>query len=211
METDPLKTRIVDEILALWESESVRIHDGERARALRKEILQRAVSAVLTDDERAVLFGLPEGCRIRENAKIIAPQNLVCGEHVWIGEGAVLDASGGLEIGSHTSIGLSVFLWSHTSTMTNLLLANHSGSPYIERRRTRIGSGVFIGGPSVVYPGVTIGDKVVVLPMSVVTADVPDYSIVGGSPATVQRTISEAYIARKKRMLESGGPGNGGR
>ncbi len=67
--------------------------------ALRDQILKYQMSQVMTDRERAALLGLPEGCRIRENAKIICPENLKCGKDVWIGEGAIIDASGGLEIG----------------------------------------------------------------------------------------------------------------
>ena len=87
----------------------------ERNRKLREQILTYHISSVMTDDERAQLLGLPEGCRIRENAKIISPENFKCGKYVWIGEGAILDASGGLEIGDHTSIGLYVLVWTHSS------------------------------------------------------------------------------------------------
>ncbi|HPX12433.1 MAG TPA: CocE/NonD family hydrolase, partial [Syntrophales bacterium] len=69
-------------------------NDDERNRNLRGQILQYFISSVMTDDERARLLGLPEGCRMRENAKIISPENFRCGKYVWIGEGAVLDASG---------------------------------------------------------------------------------------------------------------------
>ena len=172
-------------------------NDEERNRRLRKEILQYFISSVMTDDERAKLFGLPQGCRMRENAKIISPENFKCGEYVWIGEGAVLDASGGLEIGEHTSIGLNVMVWSHTSYLTNLALENKMGSPLIERVSTKIGKGCFIAGPSVIYHGVSIGDKVVVLPMSVITKDIPSYSLVAGSPATIKRQLSEEFIQKE--------------
>ena len=197
------KAQILDRLRSIWESADFNFLDSPRTRKLRDALLTRFLASIMTDDERARLYGLPDGCRMRENAKILSPDRLVCGEYVWIGEGAVLDASGGLEIGSHTSIGLGVYIWSHTSVMTNLLVQNEIGSPYIERKRTRIGSGVFIGGPSVVYPGVTIGDKVVVLPMSVVTSNVPSYSVVGGAPATVQKTLNEKIIQRMKGKHDS--------
>lgn len=187
--------KVLDELVKAFSS--AEFLDGDRQRVLRDSILQRFVGQLMTDDERATLLGLPPGCRIRENAKIISPENLVCGESVWIGEGAVLDASGGLEIGSHTSIGLSVFLWSHSSYLTNLAMANHSGSSLIERKKTKIGSGCFIAGPSTVLHGVTIGDKCVVLPMSVVNKDIPSYSMVAGNPARIIKTISEEYIQEK--------------
>lgn len=175
----------------------------ERNRNLRADILKRFISGVMTDDERAEMFDLPEGCRIREGAKIISPEKLKCGRFVWIGENAVLDASGGLEIGDHTSIGLSVFIWSHTSYLANVSMSNFIGSELIERKPTKIGNGCFIGGPAVIYHNVTIGDKVVVLPMSVVTRDVPSYSIVGGSPAKIIRTLTEEKIKEEiERILK---------
>lgn len=166
----------------------------DRNNKLRDDILKRFISGVMTDDERSELFNLPEGCRIREGAKIINPENFKCGKNVWIGENAVLDASGGLEIGDHTSIGLSVFVWSHTSWLENVAMENYSGSPLIVRKKTKIGSGCFIAGPSVIYHGITIGNKVVILPLSTVTKDVPDYSVVGGSPAKIIKTLTEEEI-----------------
>jgi acetyltransferase-like isoleucine patch superfamily enzyme len=168
--------------------------DDERHRVLRPYVLKQFIGQVMTDDERAELWGLPKGCRMRENAKIISPENLVCGEYVWIGEGAVLDASGGLEIGSHTSIGLSVMIWSHTSYLANVTMDNRVGSPLIYRKKTTIGSGCFIAGPSVIYHGVTVKDRTVILPMTVVTKDTPGNCIMSGSPAKVMREIDDAFI-----------------
>ena len=170
--------------------EAFRIIDASPNReSLRDQIFTYVSSFVLTDDERARRMGLPEGCRIREAAKIISPDQLRCGMHVWIGEGAVLDASGGLEIGDHTSIGLYVLIWSHSSYLTNTKMANYSGSDLITRTQTRIGSGCFLAGHSVVYPGVYVRDRTVLLPMSVVAADTPGNCIMGGSPARVIREL----------------------
>lgn len=131
---------------------------------------------------------------MRENAKIISPENLHCGEHVWIGEGAMLDASGGLTIGEHTSIGLNVMIWSHSSRLANLALANDQCGPFIDRLPTKIGKGCFIAGPSVILAGVTIGDFVTIAPMSVVTKDVPEWSVVMGNPARVIPADKEALL-----------------
>ena len=173
----------------------------QRNRNLREQILKYHISSVMTDDERAELFGLPEGCRIRENAKILSPENLKCGKYVWIGEGAVLDASGGIEIGEHTSIGLYVLVWSHSSYLANVSLNNVISSPLIERKSTKIGKGCFIAGHSVVYMGVTIGDKVVVLPMSVITKDIPANCIAGGAPAKIIKELNEKKIRTNIREV----------
>jgi acetyltransferase-like isoleucine patch superfamily enzyme len=50
---------------------------------------------------------------------------------------------------------------------------------------------------------VTVGNKVVILPMSVITTDIPDYSIVAGSPAKVIRTLTEEEIQNEiKKVLK---------
>lgn len=58
------------------------------------------------------------------------------------------------------------------------------------RGPTRIGDNVWCGAHVVVTSGVTIGERAVIGANSVVTADVPAFSIAAGVPARVIRTIS---------------------
>ncbi|MET7280381.1 DapH/DapD/GlmU-related protein [Kribbella sp. NPDC005582] len=57
---------------------------------------------------------------------------------------------------------------------------------------TRIGDNVWLGANVVVTSGVTIGERCVVGANSVVTRDLPPYSIAAGAPAKVLRTITYA-------------------
>ncbi|WP_153448250.1 Vat family streptogramin A O-acetyltransferase [Vibrio algicola] len=50
---------------------------------------------------------------------------------------------------------------------------------------TTIGNDVWLGYESTIMPGVSIGNGAIVASKSVVTSDVPAYSIVGGNPAQV--------------------------
>ena len=60
-----------------------------------------------------------------------------------------------------------------------------------------IGNDVWLGYRSVILAGVTIGDGAIVGAYSVVTKDVPPYTIVAGNPAKeIRRRFSEAEIAR---------------
>jgi acetyltransferase-like isoleucine patch superfamily enzyme len=54
---------------------------------------------------------------------------------------------------------------------------------------TRIGDNVWCGAHVVVTSGVTIGERCVIGANSVVTADIPPYSIAAGAPARVLRQI----------------------
>jgi acetyltransferase-like isoleucine patch superfamily enzyme len=145
---------------------------------VRRQVLHALATAAMSDLERAKFYGLPDGCRMREGAKILSPENLIIGTNVWIGENAVLDASGGLEIGSNTSIGLSVYLWTHDSHQLNLSGNNiREAKDQIRRRPVRIGSNCFIAGPSVLMPGTTIGDSCVIAPLSLVKSNLSDGTI----------------------------------
>lgn len=145
--------------------------------ALRQQILGYAMTELMTDRDRANFLGLPDGCRMRERAKILCPEKFECGKNVWIGEGAVLDAQGGLSIGDETQIGLGVMVWSHSSHHQALKGETGSSRDRIIYKPTKIGSCCFIAGPSVILPGVTIGKGVLIPPMSVVGEDLPDGTI----------------------------------
>jgi acetyltransferase-like isoleucine patch superfamily enzyme len=152
---------------------AINMFDADTNGELRKQILTYHAAATMTDRERATLLGLPEGCRIREGAKILAPEKFRCGHHVWIGEGAILDAQGGLTIGDYTQVGLNVMIWSHSSIRQALKGETCLSRESIKYTATSIGSRCWIGGPSVIYPGVMVGDEAVILPMSVVDTDIP--------------------------------------
>lgn len=68
-----------------------------------------------------------------------------------------------------------------------------------------IGNNVWIGGNAVICPGVTIGDNCVIGAGSVVTKDIPAWSIAAGNPARVIRTITEEdkkYYFRNREFDE---------
>ncbi len=69
------------------------------------------------------------------------------------------------------------------------------GRQYPHRGDTVVGNDVWIGYKAVIMPGVTIGDGAIVAACSVVTRDVPPYTIVGGNPAReLRRRFSDAEI-----------------
>lgn len=68
-------------------------------------------------------------------------------------------------------------------------------------KRTTIGNDVWIGQGAFIRSGVTIGDGAIIAGRSVVTRDIPPYSIAAGMPATVKRLrFPEATVARLMDM-----------
>jgi acetyltransferase-like isoleucine patch superfamily enzyme len=60
---------------------------------------------------------------------------------------------------------------------------------FTTRGPTRIGDNVWCGAHAVITSGVTVGERSVIGANSVVTADIPPFSIAAGAPARVLRTI----------------------
>jgi virginiamycin A acetyltransferase len=61
---------------------------------------------------------------------------------------------------------------------------------------TVVGNDVWVGYDALVMPGVRIGDGAIVAARSVVTRDVPPYSVVGGNPGqVVKRRFPEEVVA----------------
>ena len=59
-------------------------------------------------------------------------------------------------------------------------------------KEVRIGDNVWIGGNTVICPGVTIGDCCVIGAGSVVTKDIPSWTIAAGNPCRAIREITDA-------------------
>ncbi|MFE7083375.1 maltose acetyltransferase domain-containing protein [Priestia megaterium] len=57
-------------------------------------------------------------------------------------------------------------------------------------KSVKIGDNVWIGGRSVINPGIKVGNNVVVASGSVVTKNVPDNVVVGGNPARIIKHIN---------------------
>ncbi|CNG41135.1 streptogramin A O-acetyltransferase Vat(F) [Yersinia kristensenii] len=66
---------------------------------------------------------------------------------------------------------------------------------------THVGNDVWIGYEVLVMPGVTIGNGAIISSRSVVTRDVPAYSVVGGNPATLIKNRFSPEVTRKLEAI----------
>jgi len=90
----------------------------------------------------------------------------------------------GIHVGEFTYVAFEARILSHDMTR-NL------------RLHTRIGKNCFIGGRSLILPGVEIGDSCVVGAGSVVTKSIPANSVVAGNPArTIQQGVELQSFGR---------------
>lgn len=107
--------------------------------------------------------------------------NIHLGDGVFLNFNCVILDVVEVTIGDRTQIGPAVQIYA----------ADHPRDAATRRsglefgRPVRIGSDVWIGGGSIILPGVTIGDGAVVGAGSVVTRDVPAGATVAGNPARV--------------------------
>lgn len=98
-----------------------------------------------------------------------------------------------IEIGDDVTLAPHVALVAHdASTWTAL--------GYTKLTRIRIGDRVFIGEGSVVLPGVTIGNDVIVGANSTVTRDIPDGCVYAGNPAREIGKTEELLRRNREKM-----------
>lgn len=84
------------------------------------------------------------------------------------------------------------------------LMADHDDeeiSNWRKQYRTVIGPDVWIGHAAIVMPGVSVGAGAIIGSGSIVTKDVPDYTIVAGNPARFIRRRVPENIAEKLMQI----------
>ena len=140
-----------------------------------KELLYRLRGEYTT--EKLISMGMKVGKNFgRLNGVILDPS------HCWL-----------IEIGDNVTMAPRVHILCHDASTKNFL-------NYTKIGRVTIGNNVFIGAETVVLPGVTIGNNVIIGANSTVTHDVPDGTVVAGSPARVLCSLEEYLQKEKTRM-----------
>lgn len=105
-------------------------------------------------------------------------------------------------VGDHTMFGPNVTV----ATAGHPILPELREQAYQYNAPVHIGKNCWIGAGTVIVPGVTIGDCVVIGAGSVVTRDIPDRVVAVGNPCRVMRPLSERdrefYFKDKKIPAE---------
>ncbi|KAL6252549.1 hypothetical protein RBB50_000268 [Rhinocladiella similis] len=170
------------------------LRDGRlRARRLAKKYTDyfpdEATSQSLAENRQKMLevaFG-----RIGPNATVEGPYGVDYGCNISIGSDfyanfnlVILDC-GLVTIGDRVFLGPSVAIFAATHETD--VQSRRDGIDF--SRQVTIGNDCWIGGGTIVLPGVTIGDGCTIGCGSVVTRDIPPFSVAVGSPARVIKTV----------------------
>ena len=110
-------------------------------------------------------------------------EGLIVGDNSNIGPGAYIGFSGLVTIGKNVmmSPGVSIYAENHNFSDTNIPMKDQG----VTVSFVTIEDDCWIASNSIILAGVTIGKGSVVAAGSVVTKNVPPYSVVAGAPATI--------------------------
>lgn len=116
---------------------------------------------------------------------------LTIGHDCHLGARSHVSAALSIRIGDNLLTGPNVLITdnSHGASDKALLDCHPDSRPLFSKGPVVIGHNVWIGTNACIMPGVTVGDGAIVAANSVVTHDVPAYSVVAGSPATVVKQL----------------------
>lgn len=107
------------------------------------------------------------------------------GDRCLIGKGSAVVGHFSITIGNDVWTGHNVYITDQNHGYEDV--TRPIGTQSMPEKPVTIGDGSWIGYGSVVLPGASIGDHVVIGANSVVTGDIPSYSVAVGSPAKVIR------------------------
>lgn len=113
-------------------------------------------------------------------------EGLRVGDNSNIGPYSYIGCSGYIEIGNNVMFGprVSIYAETHRFERTDITMKEQG----VERVSVKIEDDCWIASNSVILAGVTVGKGSIVSSGSVVTKNVPPYSIVGGVPAKLIRS-----------------------
>ena len=130
------------------------------------------------------------GNQIGEGSMIYAPLRCILAKPVTIGKNVVIMynclmmSRGGIKIEDDVMIAANVSLITNNHDMYD--------RPVLLCKPIHIKKGAWIGANATILPGVTVGEYAVVAAGSIVTKDVPDYTVVAGNPAKIIKELDRS-------------------
>ena len=121
------------------------------------------------------------------------PDNYYEGGHGFIHPSVLFDGSdfSKISVGKNTTISIDVILLTHDFSISKGLKAINAPTSGKFIKPIRIGENCFIGLRTIILPGTTIGNNVIIGAGSVVKGNIPDNVVAAGNPARVICGIEE--------------------
>jgi acetyltransferase-like isoleucine patch superfamily enzyme len=140
---------------------------------------------------------LGAGTLLEPNVWITAPEQarVKIGKGTFLNLGVMIAAEHLVEIGEHCMLANGCFV-SDSSHRYDDPEQPITWQGFQGKGPTRIGDNCWLGSGVVVTSGVTIGERCVIGANSVVTRDIPPFSVAAGAPAKVLRKIDYASSSR---------------
>ena len=135
-------------------------------------------SVIFEKDYSSITIG--NNTYIGPNTQIISAKSVIIGNNVQIAWGCTL-----LDHNSH-SLDFKIRRMDLNNSLNGIINWDN-----VKKKPIIIGNDVWIGFNSIIMKGVSIGDGAIIAAGSVVTKDVPAFSIVGGNPAKIIKSISK--------------------
>lgn len=178
---------------------------------LEEQVVCRKILQKLNFMDRSDFEGISKVVREllgkSEDAWINPPFYCDYGKHIEVGKNffanyncTILDVAR-VKIGDNCQMAPNVAIY----TAGHPVYPVTRNSAYEYGKEVTIGDNVWIGGNTVICPGVHVGDNVVIGAGSVVTRDIPDWSIAAGNPCRVLRKITEEDKRKLFRQEEIDG------
>lgn len=118
------------------------------------------------------------------------------GKNVFIGDYVRIDLQHAnmITIDDYAHITSGCRLLCHQRDLTNYRVGDNAAELGYKKGEIHIGKGCMIGMETMIMPGVTIGDGAIVGARSLVTKDIPAWTIATGNPARVIKNIEERTL-----------------
>lgn len=144
-------------------------------------------------DERAELIKKIFG-KIEEPFTVHSPFHCDFGKHIRAGKNLVANYNLTILDEAIVTIGDNVFIGPNCGiyTINHALLPDQRNEGVMQARPVTIGDNVWIAANVVICPGVSIGEGAVIGAGSVVTRDIPPYTLATGNPCRPLRSITDA-------------------
>lgn len=122
---------------------------------------------------------------INHDCKLLFMQGIEIGNNVFINFDTTIDGQGGVIIGDDVTIGPDCNIWSTNHIFSEAKRPiNQQGHA---TKKVIIENDVWIGAAVILLPGVTVGRGSIIGAGSVVTKNIPEYSIAVGNPARTRK------------------------